>query len=91
MKDILLKTLVIAYGVTAVVDIVAYWPTIKDLYYHKKASANISSFLLWTITTGIAFLYSIFILSDILLRVVSGMIFFSNALVLILSLSLRNR
>ena len=89
MKELFLKILVLAYAGTAIVDTLAYWPTINDLWRHKKASANIQSFTLWTTTTGIAFLYSLFVLPDLLFRIVSGMVFFANLLILILSVRLK--
>ncbi|MFH1822255.1 MAG: hypothetical protein ABH830_00985 [Patescibacteria group bacterium] len=89
MKNILIQLLIIAYGGVGVVSIIAYWPTIKDLYYLKKSSANILSYILWTATGGIAFLYSLFILPDPLFIFVSGMNFGACALVLSLSIRLK--
>ena len=91
MKELLLQIIVIAYGATGIVGLVGYWPTIKDLYHHKKPSANISSYVLWSSTGGISFLYAIFILPDLLLRIVSGINFFACVAVLILSLGLKRR
>ena len=90
MKEILLQALTISYAVVGVVGFIAYWPTIKDLYHHKKPSANIVSYMIWTITTGIAFLYSLFILPDLLFRIVSGINFGACALVLFLRIRLKN-
>ena len=90
MKELLLHTLIIAYASVAVISLIAYWPTIKDLYY-KKPSANINSYVLWTATSGIAFLYSLFILPDLLFRIVSGLNFGACALVLLLSINLRHK
>ncbi|MDP1760440.1 MAG: hypothetical protein Q8L01_03295 [Candidatus Woesebacteria bacterium] len=90
MKEILLQALIIAYGGVGIVGFIAYWPTIKDLYFHKKPSANISSYVLWTATSGIAFLYSLFILPDLLFRAVSGMNFIACTIVLFLSIRLKN-
>ena len=90
MEELLLHVLIIAYASVGVIGIIAYWPTIKDLYY-KKPSANINSYALWTATSGIAFLYSLFILPDLLFRIVSGLNFGACALVLLLSINLRNR
>ena len=90
MKEILLQALTIAYAVVGVVGFIAYWPTIKDLYHHKKPSANTVSYMLWTTTTGIAFLYSLFILPDLLFRIVSGINFGACALVLFLRIRLKN-
>lgn len=89
MKDLLLQILIIAYGATGVVSVIGYWPTIKDLYQHKKPSANISSYVLWTATSGVAFLYSVCILQDVLVQIVSGVSLAACAVVLVLSLWLR--
>ena len=90
MKELLLQLLIITYASVSVIGIVAYWPTIKDLY-RKKPSANINSYILWTVGSGIGFLYSLFILSDLLLRIVSGLYLGANALVLLLAIKLRHR
>lgn len=89
MEEFLLQILIVAYGVEGIITIIAYWPTIKDLYYYKKPSANSSSYFLWTTSAGIAFLYSLFILPDMLFRIVSGINFFCCASVLFLSLRLK--
>lgn len=90
MKEIVLYVIAIAYAGTGITGIVAYWPTIKDLYHHKKPSANVDSYILWTATGGIAFLYSLFILPDPLFIIVSGLNFGACALVLFLSVNLKN-
>ena len=90
MKELLLHLLIIAYASVGVIGIIAYWPTIRDLY-RKKPSANINSYILWTATSGIGFLYSLFILSDLLLRIISGLYLGANALVLLLGIKLRQR
>lgn len=90
MKELLLQALTVAYGGVGIIGIVAYWPTIKDLYYHKKASANIASYMLWTGTASISFLYSLFILQDLLLRIVVGVNFGVCLIVLLLSIHLKN-
>lgn len=88
MKEIFLEILILAYAGAGILGLVAYWPTIKDLYY-KKPSANIPSYILWVMTTGIATLYGIFILPDILFIAVSGANFIACALVLFLSFTLK--
>ncbi|OGE19332.1 hypothetical protein A3J19_03695 [Candidatus Daviesbacteria bacterium RIFCSPLOWO2_02_FULL_41_8] len=89
MKEILLQALIVAYAGVGIVGFIGYWPTIKDLYYFRKPSANISSYTLWTIASGIAFLYSLFILPDLLFRIVSGLNFGACALVLFLSIRIK--
>jgi len=90
MKEVLVWVLTLAYGATGIIGLIAYWPTIKDLYYHKKPSANIVSYILWTTTSGIAFLYALFILPNLLFIIVSGIGFGACALVLFLSIRLKN-
>ena len=91
MAEILLQILIFAYASVAVVATIGYIPTIKDLWFHKKMSANISSYIIWTACSGIAFLYSLFILPDLLFRIVSGLNFASCALILLLSIALKYR
>lgn len=91
MKELLLQLLIITYAATGIIGLVGYWPTLQDLYRHKKPSANISSYILWSSTGGIGFLYSMFILSDLLLRIVSGINFFACITVLALSVSLNKK
>ncbi|MBI2589018.1 hypothetical protein HYW35_02340 [Candidatus Saccharibacteria bacterium] len=90
MKEILKQTLILAYAGVGVVGLIAYWPTIKDLYHHQKPSANVSSYAIWTATSGTGFLYSLFILPDLLFRIVSGINFGACALVPFLSIRLKN-
>lgn len=90
MKELLLRALIIAYASVGVVSTIAYLPTIRDLY-NKKPSANINSYVLWTATTGTAFLYSLFILQDLLFRIVSGLSFGGCVLVLLISINLRRK
>ena len=91
MEEIFIKGLSIAYGLVGVLGIVAYWPTIVDLYRHKKLSANVMSFILWTFSEGIAFMYSLFVLDDMLFRFVSGLHFLACLIILILSYNLKNK
>jgi len=86
MKEFLLQSLRVAYGLVGGIGIAGYWPTIKDLHHHKKPSANTLSFVLWTTAGVITFLYSIFILQDLLFRIISGLHFVSCSLILFLLL-----
>jgi len=85
--EILTKILKIAYACVGVVALIAYIPTIKDLYWHEKPSANTTSYMIWTVTSGITFLYSLFVLHDFLFRVVSGTNFGAIVLILILRIT----
>jgi hypothetical protein len=89
MTNLLLQLLIIAYAGTGIVATIGYLPTIKDLWLHKKKSANVSSYVIWTLCGAITFLYSLFILQDLLVRIVTGLSFVCCAIVLLLSLKLK--
>ena len=89
MQELLIQLLKIGYAGVGVLALVGYWPTIKDLYHHKVASANVASYVIWTTCWGIAFLYSIFILPDLLFQFVSWTGFLACAIILFLSLRLK--
>lgn len=88
MEGVLLNVLRVTYAAVGIIVVVGYWPTIKDLYFYKKKSANSVSYLIWCIAAGIVLLYSLFILSDLLFRIVSFINFLSCLVILILSLRL---
>jgi hypothetical protein len=90
LSEILLNVLTIAYGLTGIVGILAYWPTISDLL-KKKPSANVESYSLWTITTAIATLYAIFKVEDAPLTIVIGLNFLCCATILVLDKRLEKR
>jgi hypothetical protein len=89
MINLFSQLLIIAYASVGVIATIGYIPTIKDLWLRRKRSANITSYVIWTLCSGIAFLYSLFILPDLLFRMVSGLNFVCCAIILILSLRLK--
>lgn len=88
MKEVLLQLLIFAYATVGIINLIAFWPTIHDLY-KKKPSANIPSYWLWTTASSIAFLYTLFILDDTLVRIVSGSNLLACVIVLVLSIKLK--
>jgi len=88
MKELFLDGLVFAYVGAGIICCLAYYPTISDLYYHKKTSVNTTTYALWTITALITLLYSIFISQDNLFRIISLINLIACSLVLFLSLKL---
>jgi len=86
--EILLTILIFLYASTGILTIIGYFPTIKDLT-KKVASANIPSYIIWTFCGGITFIYSIWIISDLLLEIVTGLNFISCAIILFLALKLK--
>lgn len=91
MKELFLDGLAIAYVGAGIICCIAYFPTIKDLYCHKKANANTTTYVLWTITALITLLYSFFILPDILFRIISVANFICCLVVLLLITATTNR
>lgn len=88
MNDLVLKLLTLAYASVGVIGAIGYWPTMRDLW-RKKPSANTTSYIVWSFTTGSAFFYGLFILPDPFFRLVSGMNFFACSTILVLSIRLR--
>ncbi len=86
----LLQLLNITYASVGIIATIGYLPTIKDLF-HKKMSANISSYIMWTFCAGITFLYSMIKFSDILLKVVTATNFACCAIILGMALWLKIR
>jgi len=86
--ELLLRLLIWAYATVGIISTVGYIPTIKDLYHHKRKSANIDSYAIWTVSSAITLLYSLFILPDLLFQIVSGLNFVCCALILGLSIRL---
>ena len=86
--DLLLKIIIFLYAGTGIIATIGYLPTIKDLY-HKKPSANINSYVVWTFCAGTTFLYAIMAISDLLLEIVTGLNFLSCAIILILAIRLK--
>jgi hypothetical protein len=91
MEDILSLILKFAYASAGVVSTAGYIPTIKDLWLHKKMSANIHSYFIWTICSVFTLLYSIFILPDLLFQIVSGLSLAACGAILILSVALNRK
>jgi hypothetical protein len=89
MTELLLQILIFAYAAVGIAETIGYFPTIKDLLYRKKKSANINSYAIWTGCSTVTFLYSIFILPDFLFRIVSGITLACCALILFLSILLK--
>jgi len=89
MEGIILQIMTAAYASVGVLGKIGYWPTIKDLYFHKKPSANINTYALWTMTTAVVCLYAAFIIDNFWFRVVAVLDFTFCLTILALSLHLK--
>jgi len=87
--DLLLRIITFLYAGTGVVTVLGYLPTIKDLYHRKRPSANINSYIIWTLCSGIVLLYMMMATSDLLLQTVTGLNFLFCFIILILAIRLK--
>lgn len=88
MTDSLIYILTLLYGVGGIVTFIGYFPTIKDLW-NGKASANIQTYLIWTICTFVASLYGFFVLKNLTFIVVVNLQVVACALILFLGIRLK--
>jgi len=88
MKENLIYILTFLYGLGGIITFIGYFPTIKDLW-NKKASANVHTYLIWTITMFVTSLYGFFIIKDLIFILVVNLQFTACAFILILSLKLK--
>lgn len=89
MEKIVLDVLTAGYASVGVIGKIGYWPTIKDLYWHKKPCANINTYGLWTMTTAVVLLYAALIIDNFWFRVVAALDFTFCLTILTLSLRLK--
>ena len=90
MGGIFVNILAILYGLGGIVTFIGYIPTIKDLW-HSKASANIHSYTIWTITTFLATIYGYIVLKDLAFIFVANLNFLACAIILVLGIRLKYR
>jgi hypothetical protein len=88
--EIILAIIAFLYASTGIIATIGYLPTIRDLI-KKIASANINSYIIWAFCSAITFLYSLLVVSDLLLEIVTGLNFVSCATILILALRLKHK
>ncbi len=86
--EIILTIIVLLYASTVIIATIGYFPTIKDLI-NKRASANIHSYVIWTFSSCVTFLYALLVISDLLLEIITGINFASCVIILILVLKLK--
>lgn len=59
------------YSIAGIVGFTAFFPTIADLL-KGNPSANIKTYLIWSIITVFAFLYGVFVLKNLMFNLVIG-------------------
>ena len=83
-----IQILTLLYSIAGIVGFTAFFPTIVDLL-RGNPSANIKTYLIWSIITIFAFLYGIFVLKDFMFNLVIGSQLIGYMTVLILRLRLK--
>ena len=66
----MITLITILYGMSGVIMISGYYPTLKDLFFHKKNSANVQAYSIWAVACLIGVLYGITVLHDWLYTVI---------------------
>ena len=75
------------YSITGVIGFTAFFPTITDLL-KGNPSANVRTYLVWSIITIFSFLYGLFVLKNFMFNLVIGSQLIGYMAVLILRLRL---
>ena len=75
------------YVCAGVIGTTGYLPTIRDLI-QKKKTANIRSYLIWTICTGITLAYATLVASDTFFAIMAAVTLALCATILVISLKL---
>ena len=86
--NIILTIIALLYASVGIIGFVGYFPTVKDLV-KKIPSANLNSYIVWTYSSCITFLYALLVVSDLLLEVVTGLNFLACVTILILAVGLK--
>lgn len=87
MENYFIIILTFLYSIGWIVTFLWFLPTMRDLY-NKKPSANISTYIVWWITTFITSLYGIFILKDLVFIIVINLQLLATIMVLVLRVRL---
>ena len=90
MASVIATTIIVLYATVGVVSFLAYWPTVRHLL-DGRLSANTTSYLIWTVTSLITLLYSLFVLQDLLFRIMSGLAFLACLSIWVLCMRLEYR
>ena len=88
MTETFIYILTFLYGLCGVITFIGYFPTVKDLW-NKKASANINTYLIWTITTIFTSLYGFLVLKNLVFILVVNLQLLACATILVLALRLK--
>lgn len=82
------EILIFLYSITWIVWFLAFLPTIIDLIKWKP-SANLNTYILWSIITLFSFMYGLFVLKDYMFNLVIWSQLFWYLIITILSIRLK--
>ena len=88
MHNYFIEILTFFYGVGGIITFFSFVPTMIDLW-NKKPSANISTYVVWTMTTFLTSLYGIFVLHNLVFNIVINLQLLACTIVLILRIRMR--
>ncbi len=72
MTEIFTSLLLLAYAAMGGVAILAYAPTIKDLWF-EKSGVNSSTYLVWLLNSIIGSLYALFVVGDFVMLLIASL------------------
>ena len=90
MENHFLYTITFLYSIGGLVTFAGFFPTMKDLW-KGKPSANIHTYVIWSLTTFFTSLYAIFVVKDLVFSLVINLQLAACIIVLILRLRLKTK
>jgi len=88
MKEPFINVLTVLYGISGLVTFAGFFPTMIDLW-KGKPSANISTYIVWTVTTLTASVYGFFVFNDLMFNIIINLQLLACIIVLILRIRLK--
>jgi len=90
MTEIFTSLLLLAYALMGGVAILAFAPTIKDLWY-EKSGVNSTTYLVWFVQAVVGALYALLIVGDFVMLLIASMSALSCCVVLSLNWRFQRR
>ncbi len=90
MKEVLITSLSSAYAVVGLLGLLAYMPTIFDLF-RGKGTVNAWTYSFWLVASLVAALYFLIVIEDIAMPVIYGTHVMACGIILLLHYMDKNR
>lgn len=88
MEKYFILTITFLYSIGGLVTFAGFFPTMRDLW-KRKPSANVHTYIIWSLTTFLTALYAIFVVKDLVFSLVISLQLAACLIVLILRLRLK--